>query len=212
MLATLSHERVVNAGLQLTAQRGLSAVTLRSVAASLHVTPMALYRHVGDAESLFSNVVAVIVDAIPAVPVAGGPQDRLREWARATRQTLAAYPGAAAHLMTNWFTLPAVLDTLEDLLAAAEDSGLRGFDAVALVNSIFMFVLMRVEAEQAIRSAGVVRRTLAFEGSARPLRRLRANARFYEVAELDAHFDYGLDLILHGVRRRRRAVLIGATG
>jgi hypothetical protein len=48
----LSHEQVVASGLEVVAEMGWSGLSLRSVAAKLGVTPMALYRYVDDGPKL----------------------------------------------------------------------------------------------------------------------------------------------------------------
>jgi hypothetical protein len=109
-------------------------------------------------------------------------------------------------VLTHWFRLPRVLDWLESLLAAASRSGMVGLPAVAAVNAVFTYVLMRAEAEESIRKAKVVERRLP-RGARSDARwpRLKANAPEYEVAKLDVHFAYGLDVILLGIDRRQDA-------
>jgi hypothetical protein len=77
---------------------------------------------------------------------------------------------------------------------------------VAAVNAVFTYVLMRAEAEESIRQAKVVERRLP-RGARSDARwpRLKANASEYEVARLDVHFAYGLDVILLGIDRRQNA-------
>ena len=161
---------------------------------------MALYRHVADSESLIAAVIGQIVSDLPSVVRPVASLDALRSWALETRAALSPYPGIANHLLTHWFEMPAMLAVIEDLLAAVGDIGLGGFEAVAAANALFMFVLMRVEAEQAVRDAKATHRSLRLPRTGFPL--LRANRHLYQVAQFDAHFTYGLDLIIDGITAR----------
>jgi hypothetical protein len=73
-----------------------------------------------------------------------------------------------------------------------------GFELVAAGNSMFAYVLARAELEEAVRASGV-RRSLSWaEGRAtRPL--LDSLRDEYEVARLDEHFDFGLQVLINGL-------------
>jgi AcrR family transcriptional regulator len=198
-----SAAEVIEAGVAAVRERGLSELSLRALAQRIGVTPMALYNHVESAAALQRAVVDAVLAQVPPVQREGAWESRARDWVLGARGVLAQHPGVARHLLTHWFEIPAALDWVEALLSAAESHGWRGFDAVAAVNALFTFVLMRVEAEEAIRGAGAVRRRLAIDRDSARWRRLKANAREYEVARFDLHFDYGLDALLRGLERRR---------
>jgi hypothetical protein len=139
------------------------------------------------------------------VPRSGDVRADLSTWAHAARSALTPFPGVAAHLLTVWFEVPSVLGMIEDLLDVAYDGGLDGFEAVAAVNALFTYVLMRAEAEQTVRTAGAVKRSLALAKSRRPLPRLRSLASYYTTAEFDRHFEYGLQTLLAGLGSLRSA-------
>jgi AcrR family transcriptional regulator len=203
LIMKLTPDTVVEAGVRLARAEGLEAVSLRAVAVSLAVTPMALYRHVTDSDTLRTLVIERIVAGTPAVASQRGSVEPLRQWATESRAALQPYPGIANHILTHWFQMPVMLATVNDLLGVAFGLGLAEFEAVAAANAVFTFVLMRVIAEQAVRDAKAVRRSLVLPRSGLAL--LRERRRFYEVAQLDAHFVYGLDLIIDGISARRVA-------
>jgi AcrR family transcriptional regulator len=197
--AMLTTERVVQAGLALVADQGLTALGVRALSSRLGVTPMALYRHIGSAEQLEHDVLGAILDEVPLVDPNAPWEEACQAWARAARSVLSTYPGVAQHVLTRCFELPPMLKQLEALLSAALASGRRGFEAVASANAVLMHVLMRVEAETAVRRAGSVRRALR-EVRARPrdYPALHEHLAHYEVARFDEHFDYGLSVLLAG--------------
>jgi AcrR family transcriptional regulator len=203
LVMKLTSEAVVEAGVDLARAEGLDAVSLRATAAALGVTPMALYRHVADSETLSARVIVEIVARMPVVVPEPGSVEPFRRWATEARAVLRPFPGMANYVLVHWFELPAILVTVDGLLGVAVDLGLGEFEAVAAANAVFTFVLMRVMAEQAVRDAKEVRRSLALPRSGVP--HLREHRRFYEVAQFDAHFTYGLDLIIDGILGRGEA-------
>jgi AcrR family transcriptional regulator len=196
----LSAEKVVERGVRLARAKGLSSLGVRAVAAELGVTPMALYRHVASGEALADAVLQALVADVPLVGAEGAPLARLRAWAVSAREVLRSCPGLAHHLLLHWFHLPRALQVVESMLAAAEDLGLQGFAAVAAGNAVFTYVLMRVELEEALREGNVLQRRLP---ALRGLPRLARNAAEYRVARVDAHFEFGLNLLLEGLERTK---------
>jgi AcrR family transcriptional regulator len=195
----LSSESVIDAGLALVSAHGFDALGVRALSAHLGVTPMALYRHVGGAEQLEHEVIRAIIQAMPLISSALDWPVACREWAPSARAVLARYPGAARYILRCCFELPAMLVQVEALLAAALRSGRRGFDAVAAANAVLMYVLMRVEAESAVRRAGgVLRRLREVRAHPRDFPALHQHVAHYEVARFDEHFAYGLDVLLAG--------------
>ena len=196
----LSDAVIVETGVRLARRSGVDAVGIRPVALQLGVTPMALYRHIESVDELNRRIVASLYSAIPQAASAGDPRVRCRTWAIEARSSLVQVPGLAHHLLVHWFEYDDSVAIIESLLAVCRDHGLDGFECVAAANAIFMFVLMRVAAEGAVRTAGVVHRGIE------PVRRQPARfplmRRFYKefsTARFDAHFEFGLDALLDGL-------------
>jgi len=115
----LDRQAIVDAALELAADVGLEAVSLRNIAELLRVTPMALYRHVENKEALLD----AMADELYAEIV---PKRRLGDWwddlvaiARATRGLLLAHPWAVP-LFSRPLTGPR-----GEVLAQALESNLR---------------------------------------------------------------------------------------
>jgi AcrR family transcriptional regulator len=208
MPIVLTPELAAEAGTRIVAESGWEALSLRGVASELSVTPMALYRHVSDSDSLKAAVVQAIIERFIAAKPSGDTRADLADWARSFHQHLTKYPGLSANLLTMWFESPALLERIDDLLVLVHEAGLDGFEEVAVVNAVFMYVLMRCEAERSVRSAGAVRRSLRTASASRPLDRLTTLAKHYTTAEFDAHFEFGLTSLIAGLplpapRRKR---------
>jgi AcrR family transcriptional regulator len=198
----LSQDTVIAAGVQLVRAEGWSRLSVRALAAQLGVTPMALYRHVPSSEALQLSVISRIAGVCAEVRDSGDLLGDLAFWANRSYAALNPYPGAAAYLLTTWFEVSPTLLAIERLLEIVHSAGLEDFEAVAAVNAVFMYVLMRSEAEQTVRRAGTVKRSLqvaVVEGS---LPRLSALMEHYTTARFDLHFEYGLQVLLDGIALR----------
>lgn len=97
----LTRERIVDAAAVIVDERGLEALSMRTVAGSLGAGTMSLYRYVADRDELLDLVLAQMTAAI-ALP---GPTGRWREdlagVARALRAALVARPGLTALLTSR---------------------------------------------------------------------------------------------------------------
>ena len=176
---------------------GLEALGIRSVAGAIGVTPMALYRHVSDANDLRDAVLVCLCDSLPARPESS---KELAHWAHGLRAWLLAVPGLPGAMIARWFALPPMLDTVEGLLALFSEEEHAGFDLVAAANALFSYVLARAALEEAVAAAGVRRSLDWAQGrSEHPL--LHSLRDEYTVARLDVHFDFGLELMLGGLSR-----------
>ncbi|MBR7836318.1 TetR/AcrR family transcriptional regulator C-terminal domain-containing protein [Actinospica durhamensis] len=109
--ARISRAQVLDATLDLAAEAGLGAVTMRAVAARLEVTPMALYRHVGDKQGLLDGLVERLMAQL-TVPAAATSSDAAVETAlgadpdwRATLRGLALSIRAVARRYPDLFPL-----------------------------------------------------------------------------------------------------------
>lgn len=199
MSALLDADAVVAAGVDLAHALGVESIGVRAVAARLDVTPMALYRHVEDGAALRTAIIDRLLAEVPHVPQPGAWHDRYRTWARSARPVFARTPGLARFVLTRWVTLPAMLEIVDELLAVADQADVD-IDQVAAANAVFVYVLMRAEAEHAVRRTGTLRRNLAqMRAHGQRLPHLSAHVREYSVARLDEHFAFGLEALLAGV-------------
>jgi AcrR family transcriptional regulator len=96
----LTTTEIVAAAQAVTRREGLEAVTMRSVAGELDVTPMALYHHIGEKGTLVDLVADAVMSEV-SIP----PSDEWDRWLatyhKRLRRHLALYPGVAAHLLAQ---------------------------------------------------------------------------------------------------------------
>jgi AcrR family transcriptional regulator len=117
----LSRERVLAAAVALADTYGISALTMRRLAADLRVEAMSLYYHLPNKEALLDGVAdAVIGEIVAATGDAGGAQwrERLRRRFLAARRVMLRHPWAPGLLGTRR-TIPAGVYAYYDAILGA---------------------------------------------------------------------------------------------
>jgi AcrR family transcriptional regulator len=120
------------------AEEGLGALSSRSLAARLGVTPMALYRHVADMDEIVGAVVDHLLSELGTPP----PREDWRRWvealARGLRDLLGQHPDALALFTRRPVTSPAARRRVEaavEVLVAAGFSPAEAMRAYAAVHT-----------------------------------------------------------------------------
>jgi AcrR family transcriptional regulator len=192
---------VVRAATRIARRDGLDAVTIRAVAASLRVTPMALYHHVGSAEGLRLATVDAILLQVRAPTDGGTPKEQLHSFATQTRDVLARYPGAADTVLTSWPQLGQACRLMEWLLVTAAGATPKKERRVDIANGVFTYILMRVMVERAALAGGRDRSLPAVEAHPERFPRLVEVQRRFAHIDTQRHFRVGLDALLDGLLR-----------
>ncbi|MEZ0067189.1 AcrR family transcriptional regulator [Streptacidiphilus sp. MAP12-20] len=156
----LSRERVLDTALQVVDRDGLSALSMRRVAAELDVEAMALYRYANSKDGLLDGLVETLHDEISQLLATDAPDaDPARhpsgpEWrhgihrtAFATYQVSRTHPNAVPLLATRMLAVPlarrspVVLRNHERVLALLADAGLSDRDAATAHQAITAWIL-----------------------------------------------------------------------
>jgi AcrR family transcriptional regulator len=122
-VARITRTDVLDATLALAEARGLEAVTMREVARRLGVTPMALYRHVGDKQGLLDGLVERLLDELELPDPAMPWNERLRSLAASLRATARRHPDVFLELLRRPATTPAALRRRDAVYDALRDAG-----------------------------------------------------------------------------------------
>jgi AcrR family transcriptional regulator len=207
----LSRRRVLKAAMTHADRRGLDDLSMRKLADSLHVAPMALYHYVADKDDLIDAMIDVVFSEID-LPAAGADwKSAMRQRAISVRDVLARHPWAISLMKALIHPGPANLrhhDAVLGNLRAAGfslemaahaysvmDSYIYGF-ALTLANLTFHSSEEVPEVAQTIMEP--------FPAGAYPnfveLMTEHAMKPGYDYGE---EFEYGLDLILDGIVRAR---------
>ena len=137
------HREILDAALALADERGLDAVSMRTVAARVGVTAMALYPHVASKDALLDGIVGRILAELRAAAAPGSAdwRDRMRLAAHAVRDVARAHPSAFGLL----FARPAVtadgVRTVDLVYTALLDAGVPPQQVARLERLASTFVL-----------------------------------------------------------------------
>lgn len=191
---------------------GLEQTSMRRLAESLGVTPMALYKHVADREELIDGMVDVVVAEIVDAPPTRGWQAAVRGRILSSRAAVLRHPWARDAIETRTSSSPIVLRHMDALIGMLRAGG---FSQELVHNSMHalstrmwgftrdVFPTPRLPAEPAERDA-----MLAHFSAEYP--HIVAMASAVESAggcDEEAEFAFALDLMLDGFERERRAAL-----
>jgi AcrR family transcriptional regulator len=205
----LSRQHVLEAAIDQADAAGLDSLTMRSLAETLGVAPMALYRHVTNKDDLVDAMVDVVFGEI-GVPSGGGDwKTAMRRRAIAVRDALSRHPWAVGLMESRRSPGPANLRhhdaVLGRLRAGGFDVPMAGHAYSLLDSYIYGFALTKLNLPfQTPEEAGDVSETM--------LQPFPANAYPNLLEFLDEHvmqpgydygdeFEYGLDVILDGLER-----------
>ena len=122
--ALLDRAMVLAETLRLADERGLDAVSMRAVAERLGVTPMALYRHVGDKRALLDGLVEELLAELPLPDPALPWRQRLDAMAAALRATARRHPTVFPLLLRRPAVTEGALRVREAVYQALRDAGL----------------------------------------------------------------------------------------
>lgn len=183
----LSHQLVLRAAVELADREGLDALTMRRLAAELGVEAMSLYHHVANKEALLDGVVEAVTDEV-VVAVAGleGP-DPADDWRGAMRARILAarsvmlrHPWVPRVLVTRTSMNPAMIGYYDGVLGVLRAGGFDWDLAHHAVHAL------------GSRALGFVQEP--FQPDQRP-----------GGCDDQREFEFGLDVLLDGLERRRSA-------
>lgn len=207
----LTAAEIVEAGVALTAERGLSGWSLRDLATVLDCWPTAIAHHVGDRGA----VEIAVVDAILRRAPLPGPDLAWRPWFRtlltSLRPVLLAHPGVARWLGVAAPIVPAATAIIEEgvgRLAAAGFGDEAPAAYVTLLNAAVHLIAAEDERDAAPKLRASIARRLAElrDDPSRPGAAALATV-LTDGWERDQIFAYMVDRTLDGVEARLTAVL-----
>jgi TetR/AcrR family tetracycline transcriptional repressor len=206
----LSKAAVVARAMALADAEGLEALTIRRLATELGVTPMALYWHFRNKEELLAGLGDQIwaeldTDVDPAAPWPA----QLRALMESLIHVLRTHPSASELLMSGEKQSVAALDANEVALEVLHRAGFDPRHASAITRSALWTGLMLAMAEpgrdpsmdEAERTEHQRRKmvSLAMLPPDRYPRLVEAAVPMTACDDPDFHYQFGIDLFVHGV-------------
>ena len=210
----LSRDRILDAAVRLADRDGIESLSMRKLAQQLGVDPMSLYNHVRDKQDLLDGIVDVVVGEIE--PTVAGPDWRssLRGTILAARRTLLHHPWAAGVIESRPDPSPSTLRHMERVMEIIRSAGFSldlAHHALHVLGSrVLGFSQDLFDDSDGARpdpeAAAMLARQLAVS---HPRLGELAAAATHEGGlggcDDDVEFEFGLDLILDGLDRLRRA-------
>jgi AcrR family transcriptional regulator len=199
----LSRRRVLEEAVRFVDREGLEALTMRKLGAELGVEAMSLYNHVPNKSALLDGMVEVLLGELEIPPENRGWEERIREGYRAFRRLAHKHPNVFPLLVNR---PPETMDgvwLVEEFLKTLGEAGFGKETALHAFRSLSSYTFGYAMAE--IRGFA-----LEPDGSRLGAQRLPPE-EFPRISELrpyldtldhDAEFEFGLELLLSGLRNR----------
>jgi TetR/AcrR family tetracycline transcriptional repressor len=211
----LSRDAIVACAMDLADAEGLEAVTIRRLAQENGVTPMAMYWHFNDKDSLLDGLSEHLVAAVRL------PEPDDREWGEQLHDILTAFlaairphPATAALALRRILAAEAGLDLCERVLDLLRGAGFTAEKAAEVGTFLMCAVITLVssdpspgppcagaEREQAVRDK---KARLASLPPSRYPNVIAAAPSLVVCRDHDDYFALNLDLLVQGVRGIRR--------
>ena len=204
---------MLEAAVALADEIGLEAFSMRGLAQELGVVPMALYKHVANKEELLDGMVDIVFSEMESPPAAQDWRSALRRRAVSAREALKRHSWAIG-LMESRHPGPANLRHHNATMGCLRKAGFSFEMAIHAYSAqdayIYGFALQ--EKDLGFDTPGQRRRSRADEGGGKAARSTttrispRSSTRLPQTGYDNAlEFAWGLDLILDGLDRLRRA-------
>jgi AcrR family transcriptional regulator len=207
----LSRDRVVEAALRIMDMEGLDAVTMRRVGRELGVEAMSLYNHVRDKDDLLDGIREHVLSLFMDPGTEGPWEERARKAARTWRQVLRSHPNTLVLISESKGPgmTPGAIRPTEITLRLLRETGLPEDDAVkafcAFGGFIIGFVMFEVGMTRATEASVAESPTPEQLTAALPADEFpcfMASLPYLMQGDIDQRFEYGLDLLLTGLRAK----------
>jgi AcrR family transcriptional regulator len=206
----LTRHRIIRAALRIMDVEGLEAVTMRRIGRDLGVEAMSLYNHVRDKEDILNGVCEEVLAEF-RVPDAQDWVEAARLGAHEYRRLLLAHPNVITLMSERKgpLTNPDSLRAYEFALDLFRSLGLSEADSVKAFHTFGGYILGSVMMELGPMVGGPddEAHVLAHQEMARVLEsanlpRLREALPYIIDCDVEAQFEFGLDLLIEGLRSR----------
>ena len=199
----LSRRRVLEAAVRFVEREGLEALSMRKLGADLGVEAMSLYNHVPNKDALLDGMVETLLGGLEIPREGAGWEDRVRQAYRAFRRLALAHPNVFPLLVLR---PPDTMDgswLVEEFMKTLRGAGFDAPSALHAFRTLSGYTTGYVMAE--------IRGFAMEPAGGRPGARALPAEDFPHLSELDdqlgevdrdAEFEFGLDVILAGLRGR----------
>ena len=198
----MSRRRILEAAVRFVDREGLEALSMRKLGGELGVEAMSLYNHVPNKDALLDGMVEVLLGGLKIPPEKEGWEKRVREAYRAFRRLAREHPNVFPLLIVR---PPDTMDgvwLVEEFLKTLRGAGFDPETALYAFRALSSYASGYAMAEIrgfAMEPAGPRLGALTLPPDDFP--HIHELGTRLERVDHDAEFEFGLDLILGGLRR-----------
>jgi AcrR family transcriptional regulator len=209
----LTRQRIIRAALEIMDREGLEAVSMRRIGRELGVEAMSLYNHVRDKEDILDGICEEVLAEFQ-LPQVDDWVEAARLGAHEYRRLLRAHPNVITLMSERKgpFTNPDSLRAYEFALDLFRSVGLSKEDSVKAFHTFGGYILGYVMMELGPMLGGSLdeahvraHQEMARLVEAADLPRLREALPHLGACDVEEQFDFGLDLLIQGLRSRTAA-------
>jgi len=206
----LSRDRIIRAALRIMDEEGLDAVTMRRVGRELGVEAMSLYNHVRGKEDVLDGIIQGVLREFRITRGADWTEST-RLAAREFRRLLVAHPSVMKLMIQRDkpFTNADSLQVYEYIFELLHEAGLSGADSGQAFHVFGGYILGAVTLELGLMVGGPSddaheqgHQEMAQLIALADLPRLREVMPYLIDCDMDQQFEFGLDLLIEGLRSR----------
>jgi AcrR family transcriptional regulator len=211
----LTRERVIDAALAVMDSEGLDAVSMRHVAREVGVEAMSLYNHVRDKDDLLQGVCERIMASYEFPEGYDDWVQRAKAGARSWRRLLQAHPDLLRLFAETHGPAPSSPESLrptEFALTMFREAGLSDRDVVQAFHVFGGFIQGFVMMEAGSIKEHHEEHFLGAEIPAEAFPTLAAVSRHWADCDPDYQFEFGLDLLIRGLRAKVAADAVSSSG
>ena len=200
----LSRSSIVDGAFRVLQREGIAGVTIRKLASELGVRSASLYWHVSNKHDLLQLMADEICRGIRRPEPSDSWEKQVWSIAHAYRDRLRTLRDSPTILLATAPTTPERLAIIEEILALFSQAGFSGRDVLLAASMINDYVVSFAlnESHQADQQAGADPGSLFQHLSRDRFPHIRELAPHMMMDDLDTHFEYGLEVILMGLRAR----------
>jgi AcrR family transcriptional regulator len=212
----LTRDRIIETALRVMDDEGLEAVTMRRIGRELGVEAMSLYNHVEDKDDILEGVTERAMNEFEFPASTGDWAEDARAMAREWRRLLGLHPSVCQLLAERHKPLEGVATyrAMDSALGVLRRAGLSDRDAAQAFNALGGYILGFVMMEQGLMLGNddehARQHDLALEAlQGSGLVNVMACFPHFTDCTTDQQFDFGLDLMIRGIRGRGRGSVDG---
>lgn len=208
MRARFTTAEIAAAALTIVDTAGVTALSMRSLAAALGTGPMTMYNYVPDKAGLEELVVAAVVAEVEVPPATDDWREDLTATTTAIWRAIRAHPAAIPLVLTRRMSSSTGFAVADALVAALGRAGLSNRDRLAAFHAVLGFVTGAAQAELAgplaRRDGDGARDAAARIGSlaGQTYPHIEALSRVAMETSVEDDFERGLHMLIDGIAAR----------